>query len=86
MNQSINKPVAVLAYYFSGQTVRCYPKRIELEGGQELSFVENGLRCLVKKGQDIIQIFNMTDGTSQYRLKFEPENRLWTLLSMKVQV
>lgn len=83
MNQSINKEVSVLSFYFgrSGQGTRCYPKSIELEGRQ-LDFVE-GLRCLVKRGQDFIQIFNMTDGRKAYRLSFEPENRVWTLLSTK---
>jgi hypothetical protein len=82
-NQSINKQVAVLAYYFS--SAKCFPKKVQLENGQELNFVESGLRCLVKKGQEIIQIFNMSDGTNQYRLRFEPENRLWTLLSTQAQ-
>lgn len=83
MNQSINKQVAVLSYYFTAKNGRCYPKRIALETGEELNFVESGLRCLVRKGQEIIHIFNMTDGISQYRLRFEPENRLWTLLGVR---
>lgn len=83
MNQLINKEVNVLSFYFGrGREVRCFPKKIELEGRQ-LDFVE-GLRCLVKRGQDFIQIFSMTDGRKQYRLSFEPENRTWTLLSQKM--
>jgi hypothetical protein len=79
----INKEVDVLSYYFGrGSRPRCFPKKIELEG-RELDFTE-GLRCLVKRGQDFIQIFNMTDGRRAYRLSFEPENRIWTLLSQKV--
>ncbi len=80
---SINKEVNVLAYYFgrNGQ-IRCFPKRIELEGRQ-LDFIESGIRCLVQTGQGLKHIFNMTDGRTQYRLSFEPENRIWTLLSSR---
>lgn len=79
---SINKEVNVLAYYFSNGCSRCFPKRIELEGKQ-LDFIESGLRCLVQKGQDFIQIFHMSDGRQQYRLRFEPAERTWTLLSTR---
>jgi hypothetical protein len=83
MYQTVNKPVSVLAYYFAkGNCARFFPKRIEVDGS-ELDLIETGLRCIVKKGQSFIQIFNMSDGLRQYRLSFEPENRLWTLLSTR---
>ena len=82
MYTSVNKEVEVVSFYFGrGGRTRCFPKRVELEGRQ-LDFIE-GLRCLVKRGQDIIQIFNMSDGQNQYRLRFEPENHIWTLLSTR---
>ena len=81
MNQTMNQEVNVLAYYFSHDSGRCFPKRIEI-GGQSLDFIE-GLRCLVQRGKSVLQIFNMTDGQRQYRLSFEPEQRIWKLLSMK---
>ncbi|MCX6724948.1 MAG: hypothetical protein NTX80_00135 [Candidatus Saccharibacteria bacterium] len=85
MNQTINKQISVLSYYFSsGNCARFFPKKIEFEGS-ELDLIESGLRCLVKKGQSFIQIFNMSDGNNEYRLSFEPDNREWTLLSMKAQ-
>lgn len=77
---SHNQEVNVTAFYF--QNSRVFPQRVELEGAQ-LSFLENGLRCLVQKGQDLIQIFNMSDGDKLYRLSFEPNNRTWTLLSSR---
>lgn len=80
---SHNQEINVLSYYFtSGANSRCFPRQIEVEG-QELSFLENGLRCLVQKGQSFTQIFNMTDGSKLYRLSFEPGSRTWKLLSSR---
>ena len=80
MTQVLNQEVDVTAYYFAGGKTRGFPKRVQYNGN-ELTFAENGLRCLVKKGQDLIEIFNMSDGRKQYRLRFEPNDRCWTLLT-----
>jgi hypothetical protein len=77
---SYNQEINVTSFYFSSSHI--FPRQIEIEG-QELSFLENGLRCLVQKGQDLIQIFNMTDGQKLYRLSFEPSNRTWKLLTTR---
>ncbi len=83
MYETLNQEVSVLSYYFTrGRRSRCFPRQIEIEGDQ-LSFLESGLRCLVGRGQGLIQIFNMTDGRTLYRLSFEPMNRTWTLLSKR---
>ncbi len=79
----MNKEIDVRSFYFGrgDRGIHCFPKSIELEGRQ-LDFVE-GLRCLVKRGPNLLQIFNMTDGRSQYRLSFEPEQRVWKLLNTR---
>lgn len=83
MTQVLNQEVDVISYYFAGgKSFRGFPKRIQFDG-KELTFAENGLRCLVKKGQDLIEIFNMSDGRKSYRLKFEPADRNWTLLTSR---
>lgn len=83
MNHFMNLPVDVTSFYFApGPRTRSFPKRIEIEGRQ-LDFLESGLRCLVRKGASIVQIFNMSDGRDLYRLSFEPERGNWTLLSKK---
>jgi len=76
MNQEVN----VVSYYFSNS--RCFPRTVQV-ANKELNFAENGLRCLVKHGQDIIQIFNMSDGEKLYRLSFEPGARTWKLLGSR---
>ncbi|HUP26451.1 MAG TPA: hypothetical protein VM124_02270 [Candidatus Limnocylindrales bacterium] len=79
MNQEVN----VTSFYFNhGAQDRLFPRQIEI-GDRQLSFIENGLRCLVQKGQELVQVFNMTDGQSLYRLSFEPGSRTWKLLSTR---
>lgn len=81
MTQVLNQEIHVLSFAFTnGKYTRCIPTRVELNG-VELDFIESGLRCLVKRGQEILEIFTMSDGRSQYRLCFEPQNRIWTLLT-----
>lgn len=77
---SHNHEVNVTSFYFNSNHI--FPRQIELEG-RNLSFVESGLRCLVKTGQDLVQIFNMSDGQKLYRLSFEPGSRTWKLLSSR---
>lgn len=77
---SYNQEIDVTSYYF--QNNHGFPRRIEFEG-QSLNFMETGLRCLVQKGQQLIEIFNMTDGQNLYRLSFESTNRTWKLLSSR---
>lgn len=77
---SHNQEINVTSFYFNNR--HCFPRQIEFDG-ESLNFLETGLRCLVQKGQELIQIFNMTDGYRLYRLSFEPGNRTWKLLSSR---
>lgn len=76
MKTSGNETIDVTAFYFKQQG--CFPRRIEVNG-QPIAMLESGLRRLVTRGQQIIEIFNMTDGYAQYDLKHEP-GQGWTLL------
>jgi len=78
---AINKEVNITAWYFRNRSgLTSYPKRMEYDR-QEYTFAE-GLRYLVQKGRQAVQLFDMTDGTSKYRLKFDPSQELWTLVSI----
>ena len=78
------KEISVTSFYFAkGNVNKSFPRRIETEEGRQINFAENGLRCVVQKGQELIQIFNMTDGQMLYRLGFEPTNNTWKLLSTR---
>lgn len=81
MTRTINQPVNVTGYIFTKG--RTFPSRVQF-GNTELTFEHGGLRCLVQKGQEMIEIFNMSDGRDQYRLKFERSARSWTLLTHQI--
>jgi len=79
---SINKEVAVTAVYFqNNKELKSFPKRMEFNG-REYTFVESGLRYLVQKGHQLVQVFDMTDGIADYRLRFDSHQKLWTLVDM----
>ena len=84
MNASvINEEVNITSVYFRpGRHMKGFPKRMEYEG-REYTFIESGLRYLVQKGQQLFEIFDMTDGTRDFRLKFSADDRIWTLIGVK---
>lgn len=78
---TINKEVSVTAMYFqNSKELKSFPKRIEFDG-REYTFLD-GLRYLIQKGHQLIQIFDMTDGVANYRLKFDAQQKLWTLVDI----
>lgn len=75
----INQEVSVTAVYFRSQgDFDTYPRRIEFDG-TTISFAD-GIRYLVRKGEQLIRLFDMTDGESQYRLRQDAEQ--WTLIAI----
>ncbi|MGF7228411.1 MAG: hypothetical protein ACQR33_00305 [Candidatus Saccharibacteria bacterium] len=79
---SVNKEVAITAVYFRNNAqLKSFPKRMEFDG-QEYTFLESGIRYLVEKGQNLIQLFDMTDGAADYRLKFDTNQSTWTLVNI----
>jgi hypothetical protein len=81
--QTINKEVDVTAWYFRNRRASgftSYPKRIEYER-REYTFAE-GLRFLIQKGRQAVQLFDMTDGTQKFRLRFDDQHQTWTLVSI----
>lgn len=83
MTHILNQNVDVTAYYFTkGKT---FPRRVEF-GNNQLTFIDSGLRCLVKKGQELIEIFNMSDGRDQYTIRHETATQQWILLNRRSAV
>ena len=80
---NINKEVSIVAYYFRnrGDRLRCFPKRMEYDN-KRVDFSETGLRHPTKKGQRMVHVFDMTDGSADYRLEFDAERLIWTLVSI----
>ena len=57
-----------------------FPKRM-VWGDREYSFADITMQYLVQKGQQLITLFDMTDGDTIYRLRLE--NDAWTLVGMR---
>ncbi len=79
---AVNKEVTITAMYFvSRRRLKSFPKRMEY-AGNTITFLESGLQYLIKRGQQIIQIFDMTDGKDTYRLRFDEGEFNWTLVNI----
>lgn len=50
--------------------------------GEEIIFTELGLRHPTAKGKRMVHIFDMSDGSNDYRLEFDAEMLTWTLVSI----
>jgi hypothetical protein len=80
MTKFINQEVEVNGFYFAqGKNFKSFPRQITL-GTQRFVF-NDGLQMLVQKGQDVIRLFDMTDGQASYRLRNEGSQ--WILITMK---
>ncbi len=81
--------IEITAVYFrpsspNKQRFESFPRRMVYDG-REYTFVEEGLRYLIQKGQELVKLFDVSDGQNQYRLRLDPANR-WTLVGMKTSV
>lgn len=81
----INASIEVTALGFINPTrsqknqhqLESFPKRM-IWGDREYTFAEMTMQYLVHKGQQLIKLFDVTDGNVSYRLRLE-DNR-WTLV------
>jgi hypothetical protein len=84
-NLSTNTEIEITSVYFRNndneQRFESFPRRMVYEG-REISFIENGMRYLVQKGQQLIKLFDVSDGETQYRLRLDGSDR-WTLVNMR---
>ena len=80
LNQ-INQKVDVIVSYKTQANNRsaCFPHKMRWKN-QTIVFKELGLRHPTLKGQRMIHVFDMSDGTVDYRLEFDAELLSWTLI------
>ena len=81
--KTVNKEVVVSAFYFRGREsgrMTSFPKQMELDGRQYY-FQGGSLRYLVRKGQQLIQLFDVSDGQATFRLRQTQDE--WRLVSIK---
>lgn len=79
MKSFFNQEVEVNAFYFTDKKgLRSYPQRITA-GHNQYSFTDLLMHYVVHQGQQLIRLFDMTDGINTYRLR--NENGRWILVS-----
>lgn len=83
----INQTVDVNAFFFrgganGGREIKTYPRQMQF-GNREYTF-QDGLRHLVRKGQRVFELFDMTDGQTTFRIA--RLNDEWRLIATKVGV
>lgn len=54
-----------------------YPKRM-VWGDREYNFVDMSMQYLVKRGKQLIKLFDVSDGKTLYRIRLEEDR--WTLV------
>ena len=77
---TINEQVAVTQLGFK-KNLAAYPRRMEYRGSV-YQFLDAGLSCLIRTGEQMAQIITLTDGQSMYRLRSDNHGGNWTLLSI----
>lgn len=79
--RAINEGVNITAWYFRNKRgLSTFPRRMEF-AGQSYTF-RDGLQYLVKKGEAVTQIFDMSDGLANYRLRCDSQQNGWTLVAI----
>jgi len=79
----INERVDVIALYRKSADIStlCYPCKMKYRG-QDIEFTELAFRHPTEQGKRMIHVFDMSDGSNDYRLEFDAESLIWTLVSM----
>ena len=75
---SLNEQVDVVALFRPGRTM-CEPVKFRRKNGREVTITEIGLRHLRMHGTKTVHVFDVTDGTADYRLEFDAEGLTWRL-------
>jgi hypothetical protein len=83
-NRRINREVEITALGFRNrpgqQRVQGYPRRM-VWNDREVNFTSLGMQYLVRSGQEIVKLFDLSDGSNTYRLRHAGSR--WTLVGMK---
>lgn len=74
----LNERIDVVAKFGTGLNP-CVPIKFRRASGREIVVSEIGLRTPLARGRTTIHLFDVTDGTADYRLEFDSERLVWRL-------
>jgi len=82
MKNSINKTVTITSVGF-GKDMSPVPRQMEYEG-HLYNFIDKGITCVVKKGNELSRILTLSDGKQDFRLRNDSRHGVWTLLAVSI--
>jgi len=74
----LNERIEMIAAFGEGLNP-CRPIKFKRPNGREVTIIEIGLRHPSSKGARTIHMFDVTDGSADYRLEFDAERLTWHL-------
>ena len=74
----LNERVEVIAVFGEGLNP-CRPVRFRRTSGREVEVVEIGLRHPTYPGSRTVHVFDVTDGSCDYRIELDSERLTWRL-------
>lgn len=79
----INERIDVVATFRAHGDLQtlCVPVRMRW-AGREIELTELALRHPTSQGRRMIHVFHMSDGSNNYRIEFDAEALVWTLVSV----
>lgn len=79
----INERVDVVAVFRKNGNIStlCVPCKMRWRG-QEIELTELALRFPTVQGKRMIHVFHMRNSANDYRLEFDAESLIWTLVAM----
>jgi hypothetical protein len=75
----LNERVHVKAVFGSSNLNPLEPVSFQRASGREVKISEIGLRHPTMKGRRTVHVFDVTDGSADYRLELDSERLTWTL-------
>jgi hypothetical protein len=80
---AINERVDIVPIFYAQapEKMLCVPWKMKYRS-QEIIFTVFGMRHPTSKGKRMIHVFDMSDGTNDYRIEFDAEGLTWTLINM----
>ncbi len=79
----INRPVDVaVTFEVLGKSSPVATPRIMRYNGQDITFTKLGMRHPTAKGKRMIHVFDISDGTNDYRLEFDAQRLTWQLVAI----
>lgn len=79
----LNQRVDIVALYKKDGDIAtlAFPCKMRYQG-REITFTKLGMRHPTAKGKRMIHVFDVTDGSNDYRLEFDAESLTWTLVAI----